>query len=224
MVETSFAQDGYAVIDRLLAPQECEALLNHLPAELADTVGSRCLLTAPWCRSLAERLRRHPALAALLPHDSVATQCTYFSKSASRNWLVPVHQDLSIGVAERIDHPELSGWSEKEGDWFVQPPLALLAQLVAVRLHLDDCGIDDGPLQVVPGTHRSGRWTPEAAAMARRAAPPVSCLTGAGGVVVMRPLLLHASSKSTGQSRRRVLHLVYGPPSLPHGLRWARTA
>jgi hypothetical protein len=36
----------------------------------------------------------------------------------------------------------------------------------------------------------------------------------------MRPLALHTSSKATGTGRRRVLHVVFGPPELPFGLQW----
>ena len=42
-----------------------------------------------------------------------------------------------------------------------------------------------------------------------------------GFAVLMRPLLLHASSKATGASRRRVLHFLFGPRQLLLGLAWA---
>jgi hypothetical protein len=50
----------------------------------------------------------------------------------------------------------------------------------------------------------------------------VHCLADRGGVVVMRPLLLHLSSKARAQSRRRVLHFLFGPSELTCGLRWHR--
>jgi hypothetical protein len=150
----------------------------------------------------------------------VAVQCTYFEKSASRNWLVPIHQDLSIPVARRVDEPSLRGWSEKEGALFVQAPAELLAQLVAVRLHLDACGADDGPVRVLPGSHRLGLIDPQAAVLMRSTGAEVTCEAEPGDALVMRPLLLHASSKATGRSRRRVLHFVFGPRVLTHGLAW----
>ena len=67
------------------------------------------------------------------------------------------------------DAPGLRGWSQKEGALFVQAPVELLAQLVAVRVHLDACGADDGPLRVLPGSHRLGLVAPEAAVLARNA-------------------------------------------------------
>jgi hypothetical protein len=41
-----------------------------------------------------------------------------------------------------------------------------------------------------------------------------------GGALVMRPLILHASSKASAPKARRVLHFVFGPPQLPFGLEW----
>lgn len=166
------------------------------------------------------RIRGHSVLSKLVPAEFVATQCTYFEKSASRNWLVPVHQDLSIPVAERVSSPALRGWSEKEGSLFVQAPPGVLEQLVAVRVHLDGCAAQDGPLRVIPGTHTLGRIEPEAAAAIRGAATEVVCHAKRGEALVLRPLLLHASSKAAGTSRRRVLHYLFGPRQLPHGLRW----
>ena len=44
--------------------------------------------------------------------------------------------------------------------------------------------------------------------------------TKRGDALLMRPLVLHASSKSSGSSLRRVLHFVFGPEVLPYGLAW----
>jgi hypothetical protein len=37
----------------------------------------------------------------------------------------------------------------------------------------------------------------------------VDCVVGSGGVVAMRPLTVHASSKSSVPDPRRVLHIEY---------------
>jgi ectoine hydroxylase-related dioxygenase (phytanoyl-CoA dioxygenase family) len=147
-----------------------------------------------------------------------------FVKTVENNWLVSLHQDLSIPVADRIESPHCSGWSYKEGDLFVQPPITTLQDIVAVRLHLDDCDDQNGALRVVPGSHRLGRLSVSAALVARDRCGEISVAVRSGGVMVMRPLLLHASSKSATELPRRVLHFVFGPPELPEGLRWSRRA
>lgn len=219
----AFDDAGFARVQGMLTDAACQAVAARADPGTRSG-GTRSLLAEAWCADLVRHLRAHASLAGLLPAGHVAVQCTYFEKSASRNWLVPVHQDLSIPVQCRVDDPALRGWSEKEGQWFVQAPGEVLAQLVAVRVHLDDCGEDDGPLRVVPASHRRGVLSPEAARIARQHAGEVVCTSPRGGALVMRPLLLHASSKSTGHSQRRVLHFVFGPPWLPHGLTWQHSA
>jgi ectoine hydroxylase-related dioxygenase (phytanoyl-CoA dioxygenase family) len=134
--------------------------------------------------------------------------------------LVAVHQDLSIPVRERIDVAACSAWSEKEGVLFVQPPATVLDTIVAVRLHLDDSTPSNGPLRVVPGSHRRGRLTSAQVQTVREESGEIACPVPKGGVLVMRPLLLHASSKAQVSAPRRVLHFVFGPPVLSLGLSW----
>ena len=218
-MRNSFDADGFAVLPALLS----DASLQRIDAALAarSRVGARDWLDEPWCADLAQRLRDVGRLGGALPPSHVPVQCTSFEKSAARNWLVPVHQDVAIPVAARVDDAALSGWSNKAGTWFVQPQVDVLEQLVALRLHIDPCGPDDGPLNVVPGSHRLGRLDDAQAIALREARGVVAYLVPRGGAMLMRPLLLHASSKSTGTSRRRVLHFLFGPPDLPCGLAWA---
>ena len=220
MQELLFARDGFVHVPEVLQSAECEAIAAQVLPATAASGGTRSLLAQRWCRRFVERLRSHPVLCPLVPRELAAVQCTYFEKSADRNWLVPIHQDLSIPVAERVDHPALRGWSEKEEALFVQAPTELLQQLVAVRLHHDPSGPEDGPLRVVPGTHLQGRIKPGAAVAVRASAEEVVCQAEPGSALVLRPLLLHASSRASGASRRRVLHFLFGPRRLPYGLRW----
>jgi hypothetical protein len=213
----SFAERGYAMMAPLFSIADLTLPLDELAAVGA---GSRDLLRKTWCAELARRIRTHPRVAPLLPPDAVAVQCTFFQKSTGQNWLVPMHQDLSIPVRERVVDARLTGWSDKDGTLFVQPPDELLGQLVAVRLHIDACALADGALRVVPGSHTSGRLNVADALGARERFGETPCEVAQGGALVLKPLLLHASSKASGSSRRRVLHFVFGPPSLPCGLAW----
>lgn len=213
----SFEERGFVIIDPLFLTDDLAPLLDNLAIE---GVGTRDLLEQRWCADLVRRIRTHPRIAPLLPPAAVAVQCTFFQKSTGQNWLVPMHQDLSVPVSERVEDPRLSGWSKKDGTLFVQPPDEVLGQLVAVRLHLDPCEFADGPLRVIPGSHKSGRLSAAAATAARQQSDEVACEVGQGGALVLKPLLLHASSKASGRSRRRVLHFVFGPHFLPCGLAW----
>lgn len=91
-----------------------------------------------------------------------------------------------------------------------------------VRVHLDPCTPEDGPLCVAPGSHRRGRLDAGTAARLHDDAGEMTCIAEIGDACVIRPLLLHASPKATGSSRRRVLHFLFGPVSLPLDLQWNR--
>jgi hypothetical protein len=217
---SQFKKDGYFVI-----PGVIDAVLNRRLGAFVGGIanggaGSRRLLDEAWCTHLAGALRGDARIRSLLPRDSVAVQCTLFDKSPTKNWLVALHQDLSIPVRDRVDGPECSGWSEKEGQLYVQPPVSVLERLVAVRVHIDDCTVESGALRVVPKSHLEGRLSKEQAEALRSQYGETLVPVGRGGALVMRPLLLHASSKATSLTPRRVLHFVFGPPSLPLDLEW----
>jgi len=106
---------------------------------------------------------------------------------------------------------------------FVHGSDELLANMVAVRLHLDDSTPDNGPLRIVPNSHRDGTLSPHDIDVLRESSEYAQLTVKKGGVVVMRPLLLHASSKSSIEENRRVLHFLFGPSELPPGLEWRRT-
>jgi|RhiMetdeSRZDD1v2_1073273.scaffolds.fasta_scaffold296624_2 ectoine hydroxylase-related dioxygenase (phytanoyl-CoA dioxygenase family) len=215
-----FDENGYALVERVFNAGQCEAIADRVSTASVVRAGSRNLLHDAWCLELARCLKGHAAIAAYLPVAAVGVQCTLFDKSSVKNWLVALHQDLSIPVRERITDPACTGWSEKEGVLFVQPPLPVLESLVAVRVHLDECGPGAGALRVVPGSHRHGRLTESEARHQRQANGEIECIAKRGDALLMRPLLLHASSKATEPVRRRVLHFLFGPSELPHALRW----
>ena len=165
---SEFQKSGYFVM-----PGVIDAVLNRRLGAFVGGLanggpGSRRLLDEAWCTHLAAALRGDARIRSLLPRNAVAVQCTLFDKSPTKNWLVTLHQDLSIPVQRRVDSPECSGWSEKEGQVYVQPPVGVLEQLVAVRVHIDDCPAESGALRVVAKSHVEGRLSRERAEELRR--------------------------------------------------------
>src|SRR5580693_5595517 len=165
---SELSQRGYAVVPGLISTDELDRLQLAVERTLVDGAGTRRLIDVPWCRALADSLCANFLLRDALLTDLRPVQCTLFVKSVTKNWLVSLHQDLSIPVTERVHCPGCSGWSEKEGDIFVQPPIEVLEQMVALRLHLEHTDERNGALRVVPGSHRLGRLTSEAASGVRR--------------------------------------------------------
>ena len=162
-------------------------------------------------------------LKLVRPHagdHSKPVRAIYFDKSAHTNWLVAWHQDLTIAVQNRVDAPGFGPWTTKGRVPHVQPPVTILERMLAVRIHLDDCGERNGALRVLPGTHRMGRLSNERIQELRSQVGEFTCSARAGDAMLMRPLLLHASGKSEGNGHRRVLHVEYAGLELPEGLQW----
>ncbi|WP_051711053.1 phytanoyl-CoA dioxygenase family protein [Andreprevotia chitinilytica] len=211
---------GFCILPGLLSQAELERYQSHTDQQRIQSAGTRTILQHAWAGELAQYLKTRLMAQGLLTANQVAIQCNYFEKSSERNWLVAMHQDLSIPVKERIEHASLGIWSRKEEGWYVQPPLEILESLTAVRVHLDDCTMAHGPLRVIPGSHRVGKLSPDQISAYVTASEELPCLVHSGSAVLMKPLLLHASSKATAPNRRRVLHFVFGPEVLPFGLAW----
>ena len=144
----------------------------------------------------------------------------YFDKSSDSNWLVPWHQDLTLAVSTRAEVSGFGPWSIKDGIPHVQPPVECLRQMLTVRLHLDDADETNGALRVLPGSHRFGRLTSGRIQEMRIEQQEFVCTACAGDALLMRPLLLHASGRSTSIRHRRVLHIEYAAYALPEPLSW----
>jgi len=222
-----FDRNGFAITGPLLTPAEiaaCVAAAERLVAETGRAVaGLRDVLARePALRAAADAPSVRAIVARVLGPGAFVVRSILFDKTPAANWDVAWHQDVTVAVRERREVPGFGPWSVKTGVPHVQPPARVLARMVTVRLHLDDCGEGDGPLLVVPGSHARGVvdvTTLDLAACERSA---VACHAPAGVAVVMRPLTLHASRKARSPTHRRVLHLEFAADPLPGGLEWAR--
>jgi ectoine hydroxylase-related dioxygenase (phytanoyl-CoA dioxygenase family) len=102
----------------------------------------------------------------------------------------------------------------------MQPPVSVLERMLAIRIHLDNCDTQNGALRILPGSHRCGRLSADQVAAAQAEMAPVTCEVERGGVVVMKPLVLHASSPARNPGHRRVIHIDFAAVDLPPGLLW----
>jgi len=136
-------------------------------------------------------------------------RATIFDKSPDANWLVVWHQDTSLPLRNRQEAPGWGPWSTKEGIHYAHAPSDVLSQVLALRVHLDDSTVDNGPLKVLPGTHTLGILEDDRIHRLSEQVAAVECVVPRGAVMAMRPLLVHASSKSHSDVPRRVLHIEY---------------
>lgn len=152
--------------------------------------------------------------------DLFLTKAIFFDKTPDANWYVTWHQDVVIDVAEKIEQPGFTGWTKKFGVHGVCPPEEILKSTYTIRIHLDDTDETNGALKVIPGSHNKRLSDEEINLIAQNSIPYI-CDVDACGIQIMKPLLLHASSKATSQKHRRVIHLEFNTMELPGGLTWA---
>jgi len=219
-----FERNGFEILTGVLAADECDGLIEAISAfvdpQLQNSAGLRNLFRncpqveqVARCEQVAGLVRRR------LRRDVFPARVLFFDKTEAANWSVPWHQDLLIAVAGRIETPGFGPWSMKAGVAHVQPPCEILARMATVRLHLDDCDKDNGALKVCPGSHAQGILSDTEITRCKNRGVVV-CDVSKGGALLMRPLLLHASSSATRPRHRRVLHIEYASEDLPGGLRW----
>jgi hypothetical protein len=211
-------QHGFAIVPDVLPTAEVNKLVGVLGE--VPGAGRRGLLGLPGVAQLAHSARFLDLVRSCIPSEPRPVRAIYFDKSPDTNWLVAWHQDLTLAVRGRFDVPGFTAWSVKDGVDHVQAPVELLEQMVTVRLHLDDSDESNGTLRVLPGTHRLGRFAAERIQELRQECSEVVCRAAAGDALVMRPLLLHASSRSQSNRHRRVLHIEYAGFELPKPLEW----
>ncbi len=198
-----------------------KALCAELAILMGDVkgAGTRGVLRFPEIAKLAQS-RLSDLVRPYLECPPLPVRGIYFDKKPNANWLVAWHQDLTLAVKERIELEGFGSWSLKEGVVHVQPPAELLEKMVTVRLHLDAADSLNGALRVLPRSHQSGRLDNDAIQNLRAHRDEVICEADVGDVLLMRPLLLHASSRSASERRRRVLHIEYAGFKLPTPLQW----
>lgn len=220
---------GFTVINNVYTAEQAGNLLRVISSaedspslfrKTEDLFAIRRFLEAvPQAVSILFNERLKNIIANVAEPGSAVVKAIYFDKPAASNWFVAYHQDLTVSVRERINVTGFGSWTKKEGGFAVQPPAELLQKTVTVRIHLDDTDESNGALRVLPGTHRRGIVRTEAIAPEQQ--EEVFCPVQKGGVMVMKPLLFHASGRTTNGRQRRVVHLELSNGSLPGGLAWS---
>jgi hypothetical protein len=220
-IEQALLSHGYFAVDELITNEELHQLLR-ICEPLRGQFGVRGALDQ--CPGLYSFLSGNEKLRQLLLQFSPSGLCVkdvYFDKPPTSNWPVYAHQDTVISVRDRIESAQYKGWRSTKFGVSCVPPNSVLEQMLTLRLHLDPSDADNGGLRVADGSHRQGILTGSELEK-QRGRGFTQLAIPAGGMLIMRPLLVHSSSRSLGGRQRRVLHLEFAPQILPDGAQWAR--
>jgi ectoine hydroxylase-related dioxygenase (phytanoyl-CoA dioxygenase family) len=205
------AARGFAIAPGVFDVSEIESLLDALDRHplRRSRAGARHAMSNPVVAEFVQDARLLAMDRSVLGPDAVPYRATLFDKSPESNWLVVWHQDTALPLRARSDVPGWGPWSVKAGVNYAHAPTEALSRVLALRIHFDESAESNGPLRVLPETHRLGVLTDEAVHEVAALNEPVDCLVPRGGVLAMRPLIIHASSKSRSDAPRRVLHVEF---------------
>ncbi len=217
-------QDGVEIMRKVISTEQMSSIKYEV-----DTLQ----LSTPkyGIRNANKKIKSIDTLAHSAKFQALATEILgeapqvvrviYFDKTAEKNWLVPWHQDKTIALNKKTDIEGWGRWSIKDGIDHVQPSIDVLEQMVTFRVHLDDADEENGCLKVIRGSHTLGLLSSETIRELTQNRTIDNCIVQAGDMVIMRPHILHASSKSTHPKHRRIVHIEYSSYALPDGLEWA---
>jgi len=147
------------------------------------------------------------------------TKSIYFDKPEKSNWFVAYHQDLTISVNKKIEAKNFENWTVKQNQFAVQPPTEILEDNFTIRIHIDYTTKENGALKVIDNSHSKGILRIENLDFENET--ETICEVERGGIMIMKPLLFHASNKTTNNERRRVIHIEFSKKQLPSGLEWS---
>jgi ectoine hydroxylase-related dioxygenase (phytanoyl-CoA dioxygenase family) len=228
-IKNKFAEDGFAVLNSVYSTDEVSQiliLLESISVEKETVRKSKDLF------AIRQVLKEIPELSSLVFTDQLrkiinrflgknyfVVKSIYFDKPPESNWFVAYHQDLTISVLQRENIEGFSCWTKKQNQFAVQPPVDILENNFTIRIHLDDTNIDNGALKVIPGTQMRGILRTDELVLQQE--NEQICEVKKGGIMIMRPLLFHASNKTINATRRRVIHIEFSSFRLPLPLQWS---
>ncbi len=226
------AEDGYVLLPTVFTPEQAEEMARDLTAALTSAANEGLIqsqdgtlyaarnLVAIWpaTATVWQKAPLTDALFAILGSDFGLVRALYFDKPPQQSWTLPWHKDMTIAVRDnRLPSEQFRRPTFKAGVPHIEAPQHLLESMLTARLHLDDVSEENGPLKVIPGSHRTGKVLSDVNL------PPRTILATRGDVLLMRPLLAHCSGHThPGTTRhRRILHLEFAASAeLPDGYAW----
>lgn len=220
---------GFTTLADIYTSDEIDAILNTISKadqsnptfrKTNDLFAIRQFLKeVPDVKPLIFNDKLKQCISDLFGNSYFVVKSIYFDKPPQSNWFVAWHQDLTISVDKKIEIAGYGPWTVKHNQFAVQPPLHILQDNFTIRIHLDDTDEGNGALKVLPGSHLKEIYRPENIDWQQET--EVSCNVQAGGIMIMRPLLMHASNRTTNNKRRRVVHIEFSRTELAEGIDWA---
>lgn len=227
--KNELTDNGFAVINNIFSEEEIknisEVILNIDTSKdtfrkSEDLFAIRQFLKEiPEVKDLIFNENLRKVIREIFGENYFVTKSIYFDKPEKSNWYVAYHQDLTISVDKKLQLENFGPWTTKQNQFAVQPPLDILENIFTIRIHLDDTDENNGALKVIPKSHAKGIYRPETIDWTIET--ETMCSIEKGGIMLMKPLLLHCSNRTTNGKKRRVIHIEFSDRELPEHLQWS---
>ncbi|HLK30372.1 MAG TPA: phytanoyl-CoA dioxygenase family protein [Puia sp.] len=228
-IKNEIESEGYSIINNIFSNKEIERLLliiensetNKPTFRITDDLFAirQFFKEVPDSIEIVFNEKLRSIISNLFGKDYFVVKSIYFDKPEKSNWFVAYHQDLTISVDKKIDIKDFGPWTVKQNQFSVQPPLKILEENFTIRIHLDETNDENGALKVLPKSHLSGICRLDS--MSFKKENEKVCDVKKGGIMIMKPLLFHASGRTTNNHKRRVIHIEFGKSLLPADLKWS---
>ena len=227
--QLNISRNGFEIVEDVYSPEEIRQILEVINQADSD---KETFHKSTGIFAIRQFLKEIPGTVPLIFNENLkriihqffgqdyfVVKSIYFDKPEGSNWYVSYHQDLTISVNKKAELPGFGPWTKKHDQFAVQPPLEILENIFTIRIHLDDTDANNGALKVILGSHQKQIYRPETIdwVIEKEDVCPVT----KGGIMIMKPLLLHSSSRTTDNRKRRVIHLEFSNNQLPDELQWA---
>ncbi len=214
---------GFELVEQFISPEIVQTLIDEITTsnELKSPHGIRNAEKKFDCiAKLANSEKIIAQARSILGAEPQLVRAIFFDKNPEKNWLVSWHQDKTVSVNKKHYIDGWGPWSIKDNTHHVQPNESVLNDMVTFRIHLDDSNADNGCLKVIANSHLHGVLKQADIDALVEESEFIECEANAGDMLIMRPLILHASSKAINPSHRRVIHLEFSGYQQPDGLSW----
>lgn len=220
---------GFSIINYIYSPEEIESIINFIDKQDSSNPTFRksedlfairqFLKELPEIKPLVFNEKLKTIIKSIAGEDYFIVKSIYFDKPEKSNWFVAYHQDLTISVDKKENIDGFGPWTSKHNQFAVQPPLDILENIFTIRIHLDETDENNGALKVVDESHKKNIYRPET--INWKTEKESFCNVEAGGIMLMKPLLLHGSNRTSNNKRRRVIHLELSNKALPAPIKWS---
>lgn len=220
---------GFTVINGIYSEEEIQKIIDKIEnvdqsndtfRKSKDLFAIRQFLKElPETKSLIFNDKLMSIINEIFGIDYFVVKSIYFDKPETSNWYVAYHQDLTISVDKKLDIENFGPWTTKQNQFAVQPTLQILENIFTIRIHLDETDENNGALKVIENSHSKGIFRPEN--IDWNTEKEHICNVEKGGIMIMKPLILHGSNRTTNHKKRRVIHIEFSNAELPNNLKWS---